>query len=384
MSTVLYVLAAILMLGVMVTVHEAGHFFAARLTGIPVKEYAIGFGPKILSWKSKKHDTKFFLRLIPAGGYCMFYGEDDTVGREAADPRAIGNYPVWKRFLTVLMGPVMNFVLALVAATVIYASIGEYLNPVYGYIRVQEVFDDSPAQAAGIQAGDVFLTVNGRDAKGLVSDQPDENGLYAYRFSALLSEATAGCAADQDAPLTLGVLRDGETLEIPLAARYDETEGRFLIGVKIGIQYDPGEATPVSLPRAVALGADYCVQAGGAILTGLKELVTTGKGLEESSGPVGIVQTIAEETQRSAAQSSLAGWITYGQLLVLISVNLGLFNLIPIPGLDGSRLIFLLIEAVRRKPVPRKVEAYVHMTGFVLLIGLLVFMTGKDIQRIFR
>ena len=149
----------------------------------------------------------------------------------------------------------------------------------------------------------------------------------------------------------------------------------------------PAEAplvSPVSLPRAIHLGADYCVEAGGAILKSLKDLVTTGKGLAESSGPVGIIKGVAETTQSAAQQSAGSALSVYAQLLVLISVNLGLFNLLPIPGLDGSRILFLLIEGVRRKPINRKIEAYVYTAGTVLLLGLMLVLTFKDVWNIFR
>ncbi len=379
MTTALYVLAAILMLGIMVTVHEAGHFFAARLTGIPVKEFAIGFGPKILSWKSKKYETQFFLRLIPAGGYCMFYGEDDVEEKEKDDPRALGNYAVWKRFVTVLMGPVMNFFLALVVAAALFMAVGEDTGGAFGYAVVQSVGENTPAARAGMQAGDVLLSVNGQDAAGLTpADAPDSLQGAGYMLSYLVNAYQPG-----DDPLTIVILRGEDTLTVSLIPEYSETEGRYLMGIQTAIQYAPAYAAVGPL-RAVRLGGQYCVQAGGAILGALRDLVTTGKGFEESSGPVGIVQLIAEETKRSAENSALEAFVTYGELLVLISVNLGLFNLLPIPGLDGSRLIFLLVEGVRRKPVPRKVEAYVHMAGFVLLMGLMLVMTYKDILKIFR
>ncbi len=379
MTTALYVLAAILMLGVMVTVHEAGHFFAARLTGIPVKEFAIGFGPKLLSWKSKKHETQFFLRLIPAGGYCMFYGEDDVEEKEADDPRAISNYAVWKRFVTVLMGPVMNFFLALAVAAALFLALGEDTGGEYGYAVVASVQENIPAAQAGIQPGDVLLSINGRDAAGLPpADAPENLRGAGYMLSYLINAYQPG-----DDPLVIGIQRGEETLTASLIPRFDEAEGRYLMGIQTAVQYTPAYA-PVGLVRAVRLGGRYCVQAGGAILGALKDLITTGKGFEESSGPVGIVQLIAEETKRSAESSVLEAFVTYGELLVLISVNLGLFNLLPIPGLDGSRLIFLLIEGIRRRPVPRKVEAYVHMAGFALLMGLMLVMTYKDVLRIFR
>ena len=370
--TILYLLAAVLLLGILVTAHEAGHFFAARMTGIPVKEFSIGFGPKLLQWTRKKHETLFSLRLIPAGGYCAFYGEDDVQEKEKNDPRSIGRFAVWKRIVTVAAGPCMNFLLALLAAALIFSWVGEDVNGEYGYTVVQSVFPGSPAEEAGLLPGDVLLSVNGQDAAGL------SEGGGSYRISALIDRYRPG-----DAPLSIGVRRGEETLSLDMAPRYDEAEKRWMVGVTLQVQYTPGYE-PVSVPRAFHLGADYCVRAGGAILTSLRDLVTTGRGFEESSGPVGIIRLIAEETQSAARASQAEAWLTWIQLLVLISVNLGLFNLIPIPGLDGSRIVFLAIEGIRRKPTPQKVEAAVHMAGYVLLFGVMIMMTFKDVLRIFR
>ena len=361
---IFYILAAILLLGIMVTVHEFGHFMAARLTGIPVKEFAIGFGPKICSWNSKKHETKFFLRCIPMGGYCAFYGEDDTEEKEKDDARNLNNFAVWKRLLTILMGPVMNFVLALVVAVGLYMAVGIDQGGEYGYYVVQSVEKGSPAEAGGLVAGDIILSINGEDMKGLdENDTPrTSNAIMAYRPG--------------DEPLKMEVERAGEKETLLLTPQVNEAEGRMMVGITMQLQYTPAFRS-VSVFEAVGLGFDYCVRSGRAILDALLNMLRTGEGLKESSGPVGIVQLIAEETKEN-------GFVTYAELLVLISVNLGLFNLLPIPGLDGSRLIFLAIEGIFRKPVPRKIEAYIHMAGYLLLIGFMLFVTFQDVTKIFR
>ena len=361
-----FILAAIVMLGVMVMIHECGHFFAARLTGIPVKEFAIGFGPRLVSWKSKKHETQFFLRLIPAGGYCMFYGEDDTEGKEQQDPRCINRFAPWKRMITIAMGPVMNFVLAFIAAVILFAAAGQ---DAVGRAVISDVTAGGPAAEAGILPGDIIDQVNGQKMEGVTED----GNLPAV---AQISAYQAG-----EPPIDLVLERrnaagESEFVSVSVTPDYSEAEGRPLIGITVGYEVLRG-AVPVSFFEAIPLGADYCVRAGGAILSGLKTMLTTGEGFDQSAGPVGIVQLIAEETRQN-------GWEMYLQLLVMISVNLGLFNLIPIPGLDGSRIIFLLIEAIRRKPVNQRIEAAVHMTGYALLMGLMLFMTCKDILHIFQ
>lgn len=359
LTNAFFVLAALFMLGVMVLVHECGHFFAARLTGIPVKEFGIGLGPKIAKWKSKKHDTDFLLRLIPAGGYCMFYGEDDADGKHVDDARSIGRHPVWKRALTIFMGPVMNFLLAFLVAVCFYFAAGVQT---YGYAVIAEVSPGGAAEAAGVRVGDIVKSVNGLDAAGLSEDGGE------IRVRELI-----GAYQQSDAPMTVTLARGDETISLQIAPRYDEGEGRMMIGVNL---QSPVVYAPCTLPEAVGAGARYCVAAGGAVLKGLRQMFFSGEGIQNASGPVGIINMITEETREN-------GWLAYLSLLILISVNLGLFNLLPVPGLDGSRLIFLLIEAVRRKPVPQKIEAYVHMAGYLALIALVVVLTYKDILRIF-
>lgn len=362
--TILFVLAAILMLGIMVTVHEFGHFFAARITGIPVRAFGIGFGPKLFAWKSKKHETEFVLRLIPAGGYCAFYGEDEVDGKSLNDPRALNHHAVWKRLLTILLGPVMNFVLAFVVAVSVFMAIGESVGIEYGRVHIDSVAENSPAQAAGIQPGDKIVAIDGEDMTGLDEDN---------QYKAL---AVIGAYQEGDAPLNVLLDRGGEMVSVQLVPQMDAVENRMMIGVTVMIEAQ-NLTEPVGFGRAARLGADYCVTAGTAILNALKDLVTTGEGIEDTGGPVRIIQTITETTREY-------GFLAYLELLIMISVNLGLVNLLPIPGLDGSRAVFLIIEGICRKPVPQKVESYIHLAGYLFLLGVFVIFTYRDILHLFQ
>ena len=353
--TILYVLLALILLGVLITVHEFGHFAAARVCGIPVKEYSIGFGPKLVQWKSKKHETVFSIRPIPLGGYCMFYGDtdDDPDGTKMKDdPRNYNNAAVWKRMLSVFSGPLMNFVLAFVVAIALMGLYGVTTATPF----VADVADGQPAALAGLLPGDTFMTVRGQDM----------TNVSTMDVSAAIGDISGGQAVE------MTVLRDGEEMDFIINPVYNETEGRYMIGITIQQGYQ-------DLPGGMVVPAAWnlCKEAATVILDALGKLVTTGEGLDQTAGPVGVVQMVAEQTQQGGLE-------IYLYLTVIISINLGLMNLLPIPGLDGSRLIFMAIEAVRRKPVSQKVESMIHLAGYALLLGLMVFFTFKDVLRIFQ
>ena len=363
--SIIYILLALLMLGIMVTVHEWGHFIAARMTGIPVREYAIGFGPQLLQWKSKKHETVFTLRLIPAGGYCAFYGEDDPDEKADEDPRAMRGFPVWKRLITVFMGPCMNFVLAFLVGLGFY-WIGGVTSVTFGdYVQVQSVNPGSAADQAGFQALDILRQVNGEDAAGRSADGQN------YKFADLVNKY----GKDQT-PLEIVVERGGEEKTLTVTPQPDSS-GRLLIGITISLQVLEEKKLQPDFLQSVSLSAQLCVREGGLIIDSLGMIFSGRAGLNDMSGPVGVVRLVAQETQQNGAEA-------YILLLIFISVNLGLVNLLPIPGLDGAQIILLLVEAIRRKPLSRKAEAYIKLAGFAALLALFVLLTFQDIASIFR
>ena len=347
--TILFVLLAILLLGLLITAHELGHYLSARALKIAVKEFSVGFGPKLWQRQSKKTETLYSLRAIPLGGYCAFYDEDaDTL--PADDPRRYNAAAVWKRMIVVVAGAAMNIILAFVLAIALHLA--------YGAVPVQpnilEVTQGSPAAEAGILPGDVLLEVDGETVS------PGE----ANTLTDVIN------ASDSCKGVIVTLSRGGEEHTLTVVPQYDETEDRKLIGVRI-----QGYVRPNVL-QAVSGAFDSCVYASTVIVKSLGQLIFHGEGAQDISGPVGVVQVIAEQTQSG-------GLYMYLSLAILISINLGLINLLPIPGLDGSRFLFLVAEAVRRKPVNRRVEGTIHMIGFALLFGLLILFTFRDITRLF-
>ena len=339
----MYVLIGILLLGILVAVHEFGHFIAARISGIEVMEFAVGMGPKIVGWTGKS-GTKFSLRCIPLGGFCAFYGEDDVEGKSKDDPRAYGKQNVWKRIFTVAMGPMMNFVLALVVAFGFFFLLGELVT----VPAVDSLMEDYPAAAAGLLPGDEIIAVNGEEI-------------------ASTNAIVAALSAGGEAQVT--VLRDGEEHTFTIVPKWNEEDQRYLIGI-----YFAQQRVKLDFLTSMRAGWQNCVRAGSAVFDALGSLFTK-EGMEQVSGPVGAVAVVSQAVQANGLDAFLS-------LLMMISVNLGLMNLLPIPGLDGSRIIFHLIEAVRGKPIKPEREAMVHLIGMVFLLGLMIFFTYKDIVRL--
>ena len=344
----MYVLIGILLLGILIAVHEFGHFIAARICGIEVMEFAIGMGPKLIGWTGKKSGTKFSLRCIPLGGFCAFYGEDDAEGKFKDDPRAYNRQNVWKRIFTVAMGPMMNFVLAFLVALGFYWSSG-----LLEVLPVVDTVDAArPAAVAGILPGDRIIGVDGVDLSGAeVAD-----------IQAALN--TNGAAVD------VTLLRGNDELTLHMTPEWNEDYQRYLIGITFATR-----TTALPFPTAVTAAWNSCVAAGSAVFEALGGIFTDPEIRDQVAGPVGAVAVVSQAVKQD-------GFMAFINLLMLISVNLGLMNLLPIPGLDGSRIVFHLIEAIRRKPIKPEREATIHLIGMVFLFALMIFFTYKDIMRL--
>jgi regulator of sigma E protease len=357
------VLLAILGLGLLIVVHEAGHFFMARWCGMKVERFSIGFGPAILKWRSK--ETQFQVSPILFGGYVQITGMNPHEEYDPDDARVYPNRPTWQRFLAILAGPAMNYVCAVVIILIVFATAG--IESGTSWYRVGGTEAGKPAAAADLKAGDRIIAVDGQtillrvDGK-VTSDLQD----HVQK-------------AKGERPTVLRVLRDGQELDVPVTAVWNpdaptgekDVKGAYVLGIAL---QEHAERVDVGLGGAAYHAAKYPWVLSGRILEGLY-LVATRKVDGELGGPVMITQAIYTQFKE--------GWITGLEMLALLNVYLGLFNLLPLPALDGGRLAFLGYElATRRRPNPR-VEAAVHLVGFAVLFTILILVTFRDIKRLF-
>ncbi|MBS3971296.1 MAG: RIP metalloprotease RseP [Clostridia bacterium] len=331
---------AILIFGVLILVHELGHFIVAKATGIRVEEFAIGMGPKIFG--VKYGETDYSLRALPIGGYNKMSGMEP--GTED-DERGFNSKSVFQRMMVIIAGSLMNFLLAIVLFVLVFSFIGVPANSNV----IGDTIEGFPAEQAGLKKGDQLTAING---------QPVNNWL----------ELTQIIQKNPEQNLTITVQRENTILQIDVVPKKDPETGLGMIGIRDSLKTYP-------VWTGLKLGTERAIAILVLIVTSLVHIVT-GQAPAEVAGPVGIVQMIGEVAQYGIG--------TVFNFAALLSLNLGLINLLPIPALDGSRLVFLAIEGVRGKPINPERENFVHLVGFAMLILLMILITYKDILRIFN
>lgn len=344
----------LLIFGVVVISHEFGHFLLAKANGIHVVEFSVGFGPKLCSFTKK--ETMYALRLLPLGGSCRFEGEDMSSEEGQMAELSDGAFMkanVWARISAVLAGPIFNFILAFIFSLII-VNLTYVDTPV-----IKTVSEGGGAAQAGIQEGDTIVSIDGKN-------------VYLYRDVILRSQLNRG------ETVVVEYVRDGVEYSTQVTPQYSQADGRYLFGFAGG---DYIKSKGLEMFKYAWYEIRYCVDSTYSALTGLFSGKVT---KDDVAGPVGIANIVGETYEASKPGGWLAVAMNMMYICVLLSVNLGILNLLPLPALDGGRLVFMLIEVVRGKPVPPEKEGMVHFAGMVVFLILAVFILFNDISRLFK
>ena len=343
---------AIFLFLIMIFPHELGHFIAARRCDVQVNEFAFGMGPVL--WKKQKGETLYSIRLFPIGGFCGMEGEDGSPDEEETDengepvteeynPRSFNNKKPWQKIVILAAGAFMNVVSAFLILTVVTLYLG------FNTTVIGEVSPGYPAEQAGIETGDKILSANGHDIENWNDLSP------------AIQESDGN-------EIAIEVLRNGETMTFRLTPSYDEESGRYVIGTMCRVSHDPIKAVKSSFIGTFRL-FKVMFQSLGMLISGEATI-------QDVSGPVGIVQMVGE--------TSSQGLWSFGFLMALICINLAVINMLPLPALDGGRIIIVLFSWITGKAVSPKVEGIIHTVGLVALLLLAAVVTFNDIGKLFN
>lgn len=348
-SVALLIIIGILLFELIIFIHEFGHFFTAKLFGIQVNEFALGMGPKLFSFT--KGETTYSLRAIPIGGFCAMEGEDES----SDNPRAFGNKAVWKRMIVIVAGAIMNVVLGLLFMLILVVQ-----TPVFPSTTVGQFIENAPTAEQGLQAGDKFLSIDDYSVLNFKD--------ISFALGTMKTDSPHVVVERNGEKTDLGNIKFGkEKLEdgtevIQIDFYLTRIEKSF-----ISVLSQTGEQT-VSIVRM--------------IWSSLVGMITGQYGLNDMAGPIGIASAISDVASAGLERSFLDAFNNILSMMMIISVNLGIVNMLPIPALDGGRFFFLLIEAIRRKPIPAKYEGFIHGAGIVLLLLFMALVAFNDVWRL--
>ena len=341
------IILALIIFSLIILIHELGHFLLAKRGGVTVEEFSLGMGPRLIS--TVKGGTRYSLKLLPFGGFCMMLGEDEATTEEGS----FASKSVWTRISVIAAGPIFNFILAFVLSVIIIGSIGVD-KPVI--LAVSEGF---PAAEAGIQKGDTILKMNGTKIR-------------------LSREVTNYVTFHQGEDVTFVYEHEGEERTVTLSPEQNEG-GRYIFGLSTVSSYREKVGAWETLKYS-AYEVKYWIQ---TTISSLKMLFTGQVGINDMSGPVGVVTIIGDTYKESAADGGFYIWLNMLNISILLTANLGVMNLLPLPALDGGRLVFLIIEAIRRKRIDPEKEGMVHFVGLMLLMVLMIVVMFNDIRKLF-
>lgn len=349
----LLIIIGVLIFELIIFIHEGGHCVAAKLSGVKVNEFALGMGPKLFSFQ--KGETTYSLRLLPIGGFCSMEGEDS----ESDDERAFINKPVWKRMIIVLAGAFMNIVLGLFMTMIVLSP-----NKYFASTQIAE-FAPNAKSSQQLKVDDTIVSING------------------YRIYTATDMSYAFQTAKSN-KFNITVNRNGEKVSyegVELPTVKNETEnGETTENLQLDFRVHAIENNFGNLIKQTFLSTVSTVK---MVWSSLGGLVTGQFGLNEVSGPVGMTSAVSQVTAQGLEKSFGDAVLNLVYVMTIITINLGVVNLLPLPALDGGRFIFLLIEAIRRKPLDQKYEGYIHAGGMVLLMVFMLIITIKDVFQFF-
>lgn len=343
LSMLMKVGIVLLVFTLIVMAHEFGHFIIAKRNGVLVQEFAIGMGPKLFS--KQWGETLYSIRILPIGGFCMMQEEFGDFN----DTRSLSSKTVLQRIAILIAGPLMNFLFAFVLMFIIVSAQGEGSN------IIGKLEPGFPAENAGMQIGDKIVMVNGVKTKNM-------------------KDITKQLSSLEDQNITFTISRDGKQVDLNITRLYSEKEQRYLVGFT-------SKMVKGNIVGNIQKGFTETINLVKMTIEGFAMLLTRQVSMGELTGPVGVINAGVKVWDEGL---TLSVWVAIQQMLflgALISANLGVFNLLPFPALDGGRILFLIIEGVRGKPIDSNKEAFVHFIGFALLMILMVIVLYNDITR---